>query len=127
MQILILLSNPKSCPQNSHNNILCEIQSLRTSITTPDSANHLSYVEVARTSLTSQPSNIQTLSSFNIIPITFTDTLYCIIDILKMIGHESNTTSTSLIRVAVKKGIRIIENYMNWRCRAITVDPKNAN
>ena len=127
IQTLTLLSHPKSCSQNSHNNILREIQSLRTSITTPDSANHLSYADVARTPPTSQPSNIQTLSSFNTTPTTFTNTLYCTIDTSKMADNESDGTSTGSIRATVEKEIRTMENHMNWRYRAVTMDPKNTN
>ena len=52
-----------------------EIQSLRTSITAPDSINNLSYADVARTPPTSQPGNIRTLSSSYTTLTTFTDTL----------------------------------------------------
>jgi hypothetical protein len=127
LQTLTLLSHPESCSQNSHDEILREIQSLRTLITTPDSANHLSYADVARTPPTSQPSNIRTLSSFNTTPTSFTDTLYCTIDISKMTDKESGRTTAGSIRAAVEKEIRAMENHMNWRCRAVTVDPKNTN
>lgn len=127
MQMLTQLSRAESCSQNSHDEILREIQALRTSITTPDSANHLSYAVVARTPPTSQPSNIQTLSSFNTTPTTFTDTLYCTIDTSKMADNESDRISAGSIRAAVENEIRTMESHMNWRCRAVTVDPKNTN
>ncbi|KAI7975203.1 hypothetical protein EIK77_000417 [Talaromyces pinophilus] len=127
IQTLTLVSRPESCSQNSHDDILREIQSLRTSITTPDSTNNLSYADVARTPPTSQPSNIRTLSSFNTTPTTFTDTLYCTIDTSKMADKENDGMSAGSIRATVEKEIRTMENHMNWRCRAVTVDPKNAN
>ncbi|XP_024085711.1 uncharacterized protein LOC106673500, partial [Cimex lectularius] len=89
--------------------------------------NNLSYADVARTPPTSQPSNIRTLSSFNTTPTTFTDTLYCTIDTSNVADDGSEKMSAGPIRAAVEKEIRTMENHTNWRCRAVTVDPKNTN
>jgi hypothetical protein len=126
LQTLTLQSQSESCPQNSHDEIIREIQSLRTSITTPGSANNLSYADVARTPPTSQPTNIRTLSSFNMTPTTFTDTLYCTMDTSNA-DNENDRISAGPIRAAVETEIRTMESHMNWRCRAVTVDPKNSN
>ncbi|EED11818.1 hypothetical protein TSTA_109980 [Talaromyces stipitatus ATCC 10500] len=99
MQTLTLLSRSESCSQNSYDDILHEIQSLRTSITTLDSANHLSYADVAHT------------------PATNTS---------KIVDNKSDRTSAGSIRAVVEKEIRTMENHMNWRCRAVIMDPKNA-
>lgn len=32
-----------------------------------------------------------------------------------------------LIRAAVETEIRTMKNHLHWRCRAVTVDPKNTN
>ena len=127
MQTLTQLSRPESCSQNNHDDILREIQSLRTSITTPDSANHPSYADITHTPPSSQPSNIRTFSSLNTTPTTFTDTLYCTIDTSRMADNENDRTSAGSIRAAVENGVRTVPNHVNWRCRAVTVDPKNAN
>ena len=66
-QELAELRDELATSQTNHDKTLGEIQCLRISITTPDSTNNLSYVDVARISLTSQPNNIQTLLLFNII------------------------------------------------------------
>jgi hypothetical protein len=74
-------------------------------MTTLDPTNNLSYVEVARTPLTSQLSNIQTLSLFNTTPTTFTDTLYCTIDTSNIADNSDERMSAGLIRAAVEKEI----------------------
>jgi hypothetical protein len=117
----------ESSAQNSQDEILREIQSLRTSITAPDPLSNPSYADVARTPPTSQPSNIRTLSSFNTTPTTFTDTLYCTIDTSHVADNGNERMSAGPIRGAVEKEIRAMENHTNWRCRAVTVDPKNTN
>jgi hypothetical protein len=86
-----------------------------------------SYADIARTPPTSQPSNVRTLSSFNTTPSTFTDILYCTIDTSKMANTENDKKSAGPIRAAVEKEIRAMDNHGNWRCRAVTVDPKNTN
>jgi hypothetical protein len=58
---------------------------------------------------------------------TFTDTLYYTIDTSKMADNENERPSVGLVRMAVKTEIRAMENYTNWRCCAVTVDPKNTN
>lgn len=127
LQELAELRNELATSQTNHDETLREIQSLRTSITTPDPTNNLSYADVARTPPTSQPSNIRTLSSFNTTPTTFTDTLYCTIDTSKVADNGNDWTSAGPTRAAVEKEIRTRESHANWRCRAVTVDPKNTN
>ncbi|KAK6810408.1 hypothetical protein RU639_013833, partial [Aspergillus parasiticus] len=126
-QELAELRNELATSQTNHDETLREIQSLRTFITTPDPTNNLSYADVARTPPTSQPSNIRTLSSFNTTPTTLTDTLYCTIDTSKMADNENDRASAGPVRAAVENEIRAMENHTNWRCRAVTVDPKNTN
>jgi hypothetical protein len=117
-------SHPESCAQDSHEEILREIQSLHIAVSPTGSP---SYADVARTPPTSQPSNIQTLSSWNTTPTTFTDTLYYTIDTSKMADNENERLSAGPVRTAVKTEIRAMENYMNWQCCAVMVDPKNTN
>jgi hypothetical protein len=119
------LRNELATSQTNHDETLREIQSLRASITIPDPTSSPSYADVARTPPTSQPSNIRTLSSFNTTPTTFTDTLYCTIDTSNVADNGTERMSAGPIRAAVEKEIRTIENHTNWRCRAVTVDPKN--
>lgn len=117
----------EACSQNSHDEILREIQSLRIAISPSDPTSSPSYADVARTPPTSHPSNIRTLSTSNTTPTTFTDTLYCTIDTSKMADNEHERMSAGPIRAAVETEIRTMENHMHWRCRAVTVDPKNTN
>jgi hypothetical protein len=84
-----------------------------------------SYTEVARTLPSSQPSNIQTLSSFNTTPSTFTNTLYCIIDTSRVGAEVSDKASAGAIRTIVEKSMRNKQDNAIWRCRAVTIDPKN--
>jgi hypothetical protein len=63
----------------------------------------------------------------NTTPTTFTDTLYCTIDTSKMADNENGRVSAGSIRTAVETEIRAMENHTHWRCRAVTVDPKNTH
>lgn len=117
----------EACTQNSHDEVLREIQSLREAISPSTLASSPSYADVARTPPTSHPSNIRTLSTSNTTPTTFTDTLYCTIDTSQMADNEHERMSAGPIRAAVETEIRTMEDHMHWRCRAVTVDPKNTN
>jgi hypothetical protein len=44
-----------------------------------------------------------------------------------MSDNENERPSAGPVRTAVETEIRAMENYTNWRCRAVTVDPKNTN
>ncbi|KAJ5464916.1 uncharacterized protein N7458_000602 [Penicillium daleae] len=116
------------CSQNGHNKVLREIHSLRMAISPSDPASGSpSYADVARTPPTGYPSNIRVLLSSNTTPTTLTDTLYCTIDTSKMVDNGNERMSAGSIRAAVETEIRTIENYIYWRYRAVTVDPKNTN
>lgn len=120
------LSEP--CVQSGHDEILREIQSLRVAISPADpTTGSPSYADVARTPPTSYPSNIRTLSSSNTTPTTFTDALYCTIDTSKMANNENEKMTAGPIRAAVETEIRRMEEHTHWRCRAVTVDPKNTH
>ncbi|KAJ5111908.1 hypothetical protein NUU61_001538 [Penicillium alfredii] len=113
--------------QNGHDEILREIQSLRKEISAPALTGSPSYADVARTPPLSHPSNIRSLSTSNTTPTTFTDTLYCTIDTSKMVENENERMAAGSIRAAVETEIRTTEDHVHWRCRAVTVDPKNTN
>ncbi|OKP01715.1 hypothetical protein PENSUB_7253 [Penicillium subrubescens] len=120
-------SHAEARAQNNHDEVLREIQSLRDAISPSVPTGSPSYADVARTPPTSHPSNIRTLSSWNTRPTTFTDTLYCTIDTSKMADSDNERISVGPIRAAVETEIRTMENHTHWRCRAVTVDPKNIN
>ncbi|KAJ5215561.1 uncharacterized protein N7498_001968 [Penicillium cinerascens] len=120
-------SHAEACAQNSHDEILREIQSLRDAISPSVDIGSPSYADVARTPPLSHPSNVRTLSTSNTTPTTFTDTLYCTIDTSKMTENENERISAGPIRTAVETEIRTMEGHTHWRCRAVTVDPKNIN
>ena len=84
-----------------------------------------SYAEVARTPPTSQPSNVQTLSSFNTTPSNFTNTAYCTIDTSRVERNAASQVSAVSIRSMVEGGVRGEQSNAAWRCRAVTIDPKN--
>jgi hypothetical protein len=44
-----------------------------------------------------------------------------------MADNGNERISAGVIRAAVETEIRTMEDYMHWRCRAVTVDPKNTN
>jgi hypothetical protein len=120
-------SYPEACSPNHHDEVLREIQSLREEISVPAPTGSPSYADVARTPPLSHPSNIRSLSTSNTTPTTFTDTLYCTIDTSEMAANENERMSAGPIRAAVETEIRAMEGHTHWRCRAVTVDPKNTN
>ncbi|KAJ5414923.1 hypothetical protein N7509_000021 [Penicillium cosmopolitanum] len=113
--------------QNDQDEILREIQSLREEISAPAPISSPSYAEVARTPPTSHPSNIRTLSTLNTTPSTFTDTLYCTVDTSKMTESENEKKSAGSIRATIEKEIRTMDDHTHWRCRAVTVSPRDPN
>ncbi|KAJ5865178.1 uncharacterized protein N7529_007094 [Penicillium soppii] len=119
--------NSEACAQTGHDEILREIQSLREEISAPAFTGSPSYADVARTPPLSHPSNIRSLSTSNTTPTTFTDTLYCTIDTSRMAENENERMSAGSIRAAVETEIRATADHTHWRCRAVTVDPKNTN
>jgi hypothetical protein len=44
-----------------------------------------------------------------------------------MADNENERPSTGPVRTAVETEIWAMENYMNWQCCAVIVDPKNTN
>jgi uncharacterized coiled-coil protein SlyX len=83
-----------------------------------------SYAQVARTPPTSQPSNVRTLTSMKTTPSTFTDTLYCTIDTSRMDDEGRAKMTAGTIRSAIEEEIRTGGEQKDWRCRAMTMDPR---
>lgn len=117
----------EACAQNSHDEILRKIQSLREAIGPCVPTGSPSYADVTHTPPLSHPSNIQTLSMLNTNPTTLTNTLYCTIDTLKLAETENKKMSAGSIQAAVKTEIQVTKDHSHWRCHTITVDPKNTN
>ena len=108
---------------NEVNHQLDEIKSNQAMTTSPRG----SYADVARTPPTSQPSNVCTLSSMNTTPSSFTDTLFCTIDTSRVEDRERDKMNAGTLRATIEQAIRATKNQENWRCRAVTVDPKREN
>jgi hypothetical protein len=84
-----------------------------------------SYATVARTPPTSQPSNLPSFSSRSLTPSSLTDTLYCTIDTSRMAEEDKSKAQPGIIRGAIEKEMRTQTEQNNWRCTAVTRDPKN--
>ncbi|KAJ5125944.1 hypothetical protein N7526_008121 [Penicillium atrosanguineum] len=117
----------EACSQTGLDEILREIQTLRDAISPSALTSSPSYADVARTPPLSHPSNIRTLSTSNTTPTTFTDTLYCTIDTSKMTEGESEKISAGSIRATIETEIRAMDSHSHWRCRAVTVGPRNTD
>lgn len=100
---------------------------MREEISVPAPTSSLSYIDVARTPLTSYLSNIWILLTLGTIPTTFTETLYCTIVTSKMTENENEKISVGLIRAVIEKEIRTMDDYTYWRCRAVTVSLRDPN
>ncbi|KAM9873442.1 reverse transcriptase [Verticillium dahliae] len=86
-----------------------------------------SYAEVARTPPTSQPTNIRTFSSMNTTPSTFTDTLFCTVDTSRVEEADRSKVHAGTVRMAVEMEMRTRREDDSWKCKAVTVDAKNAS
>ena len=76
-----------------------------------------SYAEVVCTPPTSQPSNVQMLSTFNTIPTNFTNTLYCTIDTSRVESKASDQVSAGAIRTMVEGGVCGEQDNPSWQCQ----------
>jgi hypothetical protein len=83
-----------------------------------------SYADVARTPPGSRPSTLRTVSD-RATPSTFTDTLYCTVDVSNVEEAERDNASASKIRQDIEKEMREGEEGSGWRCVAVTRDPRN--
>jgi len=82
------------------------------------------YADVARTPLGSRPGNLMTV--FNqTTPSTFTDTLYCIVDVPNVQREKRDNANARKIRQDIEKEMREGEEESGWRCVAVTRDPCN--
>jgi hypothetical protein len=86
----------------------------------------LSYADVARTPPSSQPSNVQTLTSTGTTPSMMTDTLYCTIDTSRMGEEDKSKVHPGSIRKAIEEEIRTVDGQASWRCVAVIKDSRNA-
>ncbi|KAH8798527.1 hypothetical protein F5884DRAFT_905705 [Xylogone sp. PMI_703] len=88
------------------NNQMDEIKNNQTAVASAKSSSRASYADVARTPPTSQPSNVHTISSMNTTPSSFTDTLFCTIDISRVEEMEKDKTTPGTIRAMLEQAIR---------------------
>ena len=100
------------------------IQTQLSNIVVPASASP-SYAAIARTPPKSQPSNLPSFSSRSLTPSTMTDTLYCTIDTTGVKEEDKNRAQPGMIREAIEKEMRSVADKENWRCTAVTRDPRN--
>jgi hypothetical protein len=100
------------------------IQTQLSNIQVPASA-WPSYAAIARTPPKSQPSNLPSFSSRSLTPSTMTDTLYCTIDTSRMNEEDKSKAQPGVIREAIEKEMRRQTERNNWRCTAVTRDPRN--
>jgi hypothetical protein len=83
-----------------------------------------SYADVARTPPASRRSDMRTVST-QMTPSTFTDTLYCTVDVSNVEEAERDNASASKIREDIEKEMREGQEGSGWRCVAVTRDPRN--
>ncbi|KAI8402270.1 hypothetical protein FOFC_17577 [Fusarium oxysporum] len=84
-----------------------------------------SYADVARSSPTSQPSNVRTLSSMRTTPSSFTDTLFCTIDTSRVIQEDRGKVQVGEVRQAIEEKVRARDGRESWRCAAVVKDARN--
>ncbi|KAJ5198762.1 uncharacterized protein N7498_007879 [Penicillium cinerascens] len=119
--------HPEACSRDNHDEVLREIQTLREEISVPAPTSSPSYAAIARAPPLSHPNNIRAPPARNTRPTTLTETLYCTIDTSKMMEENNEKISAGLIRTTIETNVWTMENHTQWRCRAVTVDPRNTN
>ena len=82
------------------------------------------YAAVARTPLGSRPGNLMTVSN-QTTPSTFTDTLYCTVDVSDVHRVKRDNANARKIRQDIEKEMHEGEGGSGWRCVAVTRDPRN--
>lgn len=92
--------------------------------TNTQSSPRASYADIARTPPTSHPSNIRTASTGA--ATLYSDILFCTIDTSRVERSDGENMSAGSIRKALEKEIRSMKDHEDWRCRAVTVDPRNS-
>jgi len=104
--------------------ITAMIQTQLSNVQVPASASP-SCAAIARTRPESPPSNLPFLSSRSLTPSTMIDTLYCTIDTSRMNEEDKHKAQPRMIREAIEKEMRAGAERENWRCTAVTRDPRN--
>ncbi|KAK2769704.1 hypothetical protein CKAH01_15071 [Colletotrichum kahawae] len=86
----------------------------------------VSYADVARSGLAGQGRDSRVASPGNATLASHSDPLFCAIDTSR-VDEGSDKPNAGRIRAAVEKEMRALDGQGSWRCRAITVDPRNAD
>ncbi|KAK0368981.1 hypothetical protein CLIM01_13661 [Colletotrichum limetticola] len=85
-----------------------------------------SYADVARSGVGGQGRDSRVATSGNAALPSRSDPLFCTIDTSR-VDEGSDKPNAGRIRAAVEKEMRAMDGQGSWRCRAITVDPRNAD
>ncbi|KAK1506604.1 hypothetical protein CABS01_16887 [Colletotrichum abscissum] len=85
-----------------------------------------SYADAARSGLGGQGRDSRVATLGNATPPSRSDPLFCTIDTSR-VDEMSDKPNAGRIRAAVEKELRAMDGQSSWRCRAITVDPRNAD
>ena len=86
-------------------------------------ASYSSYAAVARSPPSSQPSNLASIPMSRMSAIS--EALYCTIDTSKAVENGQETVQVGPIRAAIEKEVQVMKGQGNWRCAAVTRDPRN--
>ncbi|KAF6782739.1 hypothetical protein CMUS01_16704 [Colletotrichum musicola] len=86
----------------------------------------VSYADVTRSGLGGQCRDSRVAMPGNATLASRSDPLFCTIDTSRVEGG-SDKPNAGRIRAAVEKEMRAMDGQGSWRCRAITVDPRNAD
>ncbi|KAK1837939.1 hypothetical protein CCHR01_19435, partial [Colletotrichum chrysophilum] len=86
----------------------------------------VSYADVARSGLGGQGRDSRVATPGNATLPSRSDPLFCTIDTSR-VDEGSDKPNAGRLRAAVEKEMRALDGQGSWRCRAITVDPRNAD
>ncbi|KAK8912673.1 hypothetical protein VCV18_012367 [Metarhizium anisopliae] len=83
-----------------------QLETLRVATTSLQSSPKTSYADIARTPPSSQPTNLNTLSSTRTTPSSLTDTLHCTVDTSRVEVQDKNKVQVGDIRQAIEGELR---------------------
>ncbi|KAJ6439206.1 reverse transcriptase [Purpureocillium lavendulum] len=103
-----------------------QLETLNAATASSQSSPRTSFAEVARSPPTSQPTNLRTVSMRST-PSSFSDTLYCTIDMSRVEEVNKCRAQAGQIRHAIETEMRAKQGQDAWRCAAVVKDARNTD
>jgi hypothetical protein len=118
----IVKSNARTEELQAQVNLMSQELTLRTSSNIPSD----SYAAIARTPPDSQ-ANVSPIPVASTTPSSMVYKIYCTIDVSRVQEEEKEKINTAGVKRRIENKIRESENRKEWKCVAVSRDPRNDN